>query len=144
MIHLLGCLCLVLPSGPTTDAAEELAGNWRMSSFIVNGDKIPTDVANKLRIIVTGDTMTMRGSIAGNGKRYLPIVSVTVYKMTLGISNGVKTIDLTPVGEGRPMRGIYKLEDGKLTLCLGMNNVRPSGFASKPNSSASLCVCKKE
>lgn len=140
-----GLSFLFLPTMALAEDAKEMAGTWKSTSYVIDGDNVPADVASKLKIIVKGDTLTMRGGLAQAGGQYIPTISLTSYKMKLGTANGQKTIDLTPVrGGGKTIRGIYKLEGGKLTLCLGLTGTRPGSFESKPNSATCLNVCEKE
>ena len=146
MSRILGCLCLLLlPGLATADDAQALTGTWKSVSYVIDGDTIPADVASKLKYIVKGNILTMRGGLAQAGGNYIPTVSTVSYKMKLGTSNGHKTIDLTPTrGNGKALRGIYKLEEGKLTLCLGLTGTRPTSFDSPANSAICLTTCAKE
>jgi uncharacterized protein (TIGR03067 family) len=143
MSHVLCILCLLL--APVADDAKDLAGTWKATSYIIDGDTVPADVAKMLKVIIKGDTLTLHGGLAQAGGRYIPTATATSYKMKLGTNNGMKTIDLSPTrGNGKAIRGIYKLEDGKLTLCLGLTGKRPGAFASGANSATSLSTCEKE
>lgn len=145
MSHVLCSLCLLLFPAPIADDTKDLAGTWKSTSYVIDGDTVPADVAKMLKVIIKGDTLTLHGGLAQAGGRYIPTATSVSYKMKLGTSNGVKTMDLSPTrGGGKAIKGIYKLEDGKLILCLGLNGKRPGSFASGANSATSLSTNEKE
>jgi hypothetical protein len=46
--------------------------------------------------------------------------------------------------EGKTVKGIYKIEKDKLTVCLALEGDRPKAFESKEGSSTLLQVFKKK
>ncbi len=127
----------------TKDDLKKLAGAWKCASKQIDGGEVPADVAKMLGYTFKGDTLTMRGGLARAGDRYIPTATTHSYKVKLGAKDDLKTIDLAPTAKGNKIAGIYKFEDGKLVLCLGLNGKRPEKFESKNDSATDLSTLEK-
>ncbi|MFN0054406.1 MAG: DUF1579 family protein [Planctomycetales bacterium] len=117
---------------------NELAGEWECLAAINDGKRLDEAVVNKLRL-----TMTPQGG----------------YKTTLGdqvLFDSTCTLDtqasprrinmLGTEGEnrGKDGLGIYRLDDGEMTMCYTMpGHDRPGDFLSAPGSAATLVVWRK-
>lgn len=128
------------------DDLKALKGTWVGKTVTFDGDDVGADVADKLHFIFEGDKVTQRGGLAKAGNKYLPIARRDTYKVVLGTTDKLKTIDLKPERPGgRTVPGIYKLEDGKLTICLNYKNAdRPTEFKSEADSGVGVFECEKK
>lgn len=128
------------------DDLKALKGTWVGKTVTFDGDDVGADVADKLHFIFDGDKVTQRGGLAKAGNKYLPIAQRDNYKVVLGTSDKLKTIDLKPERPGgRTIPGIYKLEKDKLTICLNYKNAeRPTEFKSDADSGVGVFECEKK
>ena len=93
---------------------KSLAGTWKFVSLRSDGDDAPAGVFEKWRMTFKGDEMIMSGGNQPNES------SRSSYKIVPSASP--KTIDLESLDEkskGKKIIGIYKIVDGKLSICLG-------------------------
>jgi uncharacterized protein (TIGR03067 family) len=131
----------VLPVASTSQAddkelqreLEALKGTWIAVSLTVQSGKIiPKEELDREQVSWT---------LKGEGKGVFSAAGTDVdYTYSIDPSKSPKTIDLTIVGpaeelKGHKQFGIYKLEKGKLTLCLtgpdGTKEDRPKEFTVK-------------
>jgi uncharacterized protein (TIGR03067 family) len=115
---------------------ESLKGRWRATSVLSPGQAVPKEVLDGLQVTWTfkegGHAVFSTKEFEGKDPEY-------TYRLDL--SKSPKIIDFTYVGpeketRGRKQFGIYKLEMGKLTLCLttspdATEKDRPKEFAIK-------------
>lgn len=127
------------------DDLKALKGTWAAQALVFSGEDVPAAVAGKLMIQFDGDAATMIGGLVKRGDDFLPTARKDAYKATLGAKGDVKTIDLKVDKEGgRTIPGIYKLEKGKLTVCLNFKNGdRPEKFESKADTGHGLYTFEK-
>lgn len=115
---------------------KALQGTWRGTSLIFDGDDIPKDVASKQIFKIDAGKAKVLGGLANLNGMYVATARTTEYRIVLGKAGDLHTIDLVePKEGGRKIPGIYKLEKGKLTMCLNYKNAdRPKSFESKADS----------
>jgi uncharacterized protein (TIGR03067 family) len=98
--------------------AKRLEGTWKFLSLSVDGDEAPQEFIQKGRWSIRGKEITIPGP--GGGK--------LSYKVDP--SRSPKAIDMTGSdgpGRGKTLKGIYKIEEGRLTICL------PGGKKESPD-----------
>lgn len=119
---------------------KALQGKWTAQSLVFGGENVPTEVANKLLIKISDGNATLVGGLAKLNNMYVPTARTMEYKLILGTKGDLKTLDLKEDKEGgRTIPGIYKLEKGKLILCLNYKNTdRPEKFESKEDTGIGL------
>lgn len=101
------------------DAKEAFQGEWKLTRFAKLGRETAAKELEKGKVVVAGEKMTL----------------------TLGGSNSEMTFTLDPKADppaidlrsekagGKVIRGIYKLEKDKITICFGIeNSARPTEF----------------
>lgn len=130
---------LLVGADDPNDELSRLQGGWRVVSVEHQGEPLPQ--AEEVRWVFTGDEFVVE--VAGKSKLRGII--------ELGPTKAPKQIDrLVTIAFRRDFlrfaeRGIYRLDDGTLTVCLGeVNQDRPAEFVSKPGSGATLIVLKRE
>lgn len=112
-------MCAALASGAHADEAldrelKSLAGTWKFVSLKSDGDEAPAHVFEKWRVTFKGDEMITSGGDQPNES------SRSRYKIVPSASP--KTIDLESLDEktrGKKLIGIYKLDAGRLSICIG-------------------------
>jgi uncharacterized protein (TIGR03067 family) len=120
------------------DAKNELkkfAGTWKVVSAEKDGEKMPVEQAGKVRFVFDGEKMTFKESPSSAG---------VTSAIKIDVSKKPATLDIAPP-EGTDAKGslcIYKFEDGKLIICMGMNHTRPTEF--KSGEKIGLMVLEKE
>src|SRR5687767_3386897 len=105
------CLAAVVLSAfaSTTFAdkeAKKLDGTWRFLSLMSDGREAPKEAIQKWRWVIRDKVLT----IAGGGK----------YSLEIDPSKSPKALDMTRLdgdAKGKTFRCIYKLEEGRLTIC---------------------------
>lgn len=117
--------------------AEKLVGTWVAESGEQGGEKAPEDKIKGLELTFAADGKVTLKSPKEPGKQ-----KEATFKLD-GAKNP-KEIDLTPEGD-EPVRGIYKIEGNKLTLCMAhKQDPRPTEFASQAGTKQVLIVLKRE
>jgi uncharacterized protein (TIGR03067 family) len=118
------------------DAKAELkkfAGTWKVLSVEADGKKIPDEEREKARLIFDGENVTFKEFGGKDDKKTFKIDP----------SKKPATIDIEgPAGEKEGVKGIYKFEDGKLTICASDKGERPTEF--KAGDKVVLLVLEKE
>lgn len=116
----------------------KIEGEWKQVSGIANGEELPSDLFDGLRVTIKGNKKTVE-----HGGR------VIVRDVTIVLDPGAspKIWDEEPKSDAKPklvIRGIYKLEGDKLTRCIAAaNDDRPTSFESRPGSGHTLQVFRK-
>ncbi|HET6326993.1 MAG TPA: TIGR03067 domain-containing protein [Planctomycetaceae bacterium] len=116
---------------------RELAGIWQSVSYALDGKKASDDDLQKVQLVfyADGDTKALN-----DGKLF--IASKTMIDPTANPA----TINITFTGgegTGGTALGIYKIEDGVLTICRSApGKARPVEFKSEPGSGLTLMSYK--
>jgi len=143
IIVLLTAICGVATSIEAADLASaetnDLQGRWMVVSLESDGQKAPVEA-------LKGGSWTFKGSGVSFDDPHAPgKASVKIYP-----SKSPKAIDLVALDghqKGKTSEGIYKLEDGLLTICLRdaatREKGRPAEFVTTANSGLGLIVLKR-
>jgi len=116
---------------------RELTGTWQSVSYALNGKKASDDDMKKIQLVFDADGTT---KALNDGKLFL--ASSTKIDPT---ANPAKIDIIFTGGEGKggTALGIYKIEDGVLTICRSApGKPRPAEFASDPGSGLTLMSYK--
>jgi len=120
---------------PIKQAQESFQGEWKMVDFISGGEAEGKDLKADSKITVKDDTMLIR--FRGND---------TKANFTLNPKTDPPTIDFkyqTRNGESLH-KGIYKLEEDKLTICFGLNGAdRPTEFKSPEKTRIAMFILER-
>lgn len=135
---------LVAAAASAQDAGKNdrrlLQGTWLLVEQVIDGTKSPSELLERdeYRMVIEGDNFTNTKS----GKEVL--VRGT---QALDPSRSPKTINRTFTegdSKGETYPGIYKLEDGTLTICFAQSDdKRPTDFESPARSGRILLVFKR-
>ena len=122
---------------PATEL-KKLQGDWAAVSMVAEGVQSSDDEAQCLFRTVKGNSYTM----------YIFNKPLARYHFTIDAAKRPKTIDITRAGAGakaKPIRGIYKLDGNRWTLCLAApGKERPKEFRSREGSGTTLIVWERE
>lgn len=114
------------PAAPVVAADEKtvLEGTWTLVSAVQGDDKMSDEEVEGKRIAFVGSTMFM----LDKGEEVADASDKVTFK--LDETSNPKTITLqSPEGMGENMLGIYKVEDGMLTLVMSRpGQPRPTAF----------------
>jgi uncharacterized protein (TIGR03067 family) len=101
--------CVAAGSIHADETAAELkkfAGTWKVTSGSADGNPLPAEALLNGRILFDGDRFTFKGG---------PAEAAT----TFSVDTSRQTIEIAPPkGETRILRGRYRFDGAKLTLCL--------------------------
>lgn len=118
-------------------ALKELNGSYTVKSFTKGGMDAPEEKVKEFKSFVIKD-----GTIT------FEIMDKTEKgKFTIDPSKKPAHIDLTPSTgpeADKTMKGIYKLEKGKLTICVSHSDNRPKDFDAKGDDIALIVLEKKK
>lgn len=118
---------------------KELAGTWQAVSYALDGKNASDEDMQRIKLMVDSNG---KATVIRDGKAF--IASTTRIDPT---KNPV-TIDMTYTEgdqKSQTALGIYKIEDGVLTICRSApDQARPIEFASKPGSGHTLMTYKRE
>ena len=120
--------------------AKDLQGVWQAVDAEGNGEKMPADQVQELKIVFKGDEIFVVKPSGEDPKN----------KFKLDSSKTPKTIDVIPIdGEdkGTIHAGIYSLKKGRLTLCLNIFGkdpaLRPTEFKTKASDGVGLITLER-
>jgi uncharacterized protein (TIGR03067 family) len=123
---------LAAADGPENKSLNDLQGTWQLQSVTFRGQEAPADMVSKSRMVIAGNQLTSH-----DGDRVQPASTITV-----DATRKPGTID-SKLGTGQTIRGIYRLEEGTLTICVGPSGAeRPKEFAAKAGMATRLLVLK--
>jgi uncharacterized protein (TIGR03067 family) len=122
---------LMAEAGEDQRDPDEIEGAWTVVAGEKGGRKAPPEDLKG-------------GSVVFDGGKF-------TWKLGSGASEGTYTLDntqsprqITLMGEGKKASGIYKIDEGELSLCVGEGNDRPTQFATRPGLKMLLLVLKRE
>ena len=136
---------LLLAADAPTDAKkkdlDKLQGTWTASTIEYNGEKVLGGVVKELKVVVEGDTLTVKGEdeeVKKYGKATLKIDPATTPKVVdVSITTGDE--------KGTTFEAIYAVEKDEWKLCLKpFGKERPAKFESKADSGDVLIVFQRE
>ena len=134
-MHALLFLGLLLADDATKDAAN-IEGTWVVESATAEG---------KPEEDVQGDKLTFeKGMLTIKSKKENKKEEKGTYK--LDPSTTPRSIDFQEQGKDKVMKGIYKLDGDKLTICVSpeAETKRPTEFSAKAGSAQMLLELKRE
>ena len=146
MRPLASLLCLVVASlvwaadpSPEPDDdndAKKILGTWDLVKGTKDGMPLPDKEAKGLKVEIAKDQLII--TTPGQDRK-----DMAGYK--LDMKSKPRGIDITPKGsEGKPIKGIYKIEKGELTMCWGEQGAeRPTKFDDKTRALLVLRKAKK-
>jgi uncharacterized protein (TIGR03067 family) len=112
---------------------RELTGTWQSVSYALDGKKASDDDMKKIQLVFDADGNT---KALNDGKVF--IASSTKIDPTANPAT-IDIIFTSGEGKGGTALGIYKIEDGVLTICRSApGNARPAEFTSSPGSGLTL------
>jgi uncharacterized protein (TIGR03067 family) len=114
---------------------KAMQGDWAAEEWTRDGFKLADDDARAMFRTVKDDTYTVHRfrKKAGSGK------------FKLDATKTPRQIDFFPdAPKGLVLEGIYKIDGDKLTICYAPKGKRPTEFASKEDSGATLTVWLRE
>jgi uncharacterized protein (TIGR03067 family) len=119
---------------------KQLAGSWKVKRLEVSGVASPANQCDKIRIVVEGNYLIVKGVDGSQVKNYIHLNPKT----------SPQEIDLEPLRNQAPTaRGIYQLNGSTMILCvsdehsLGKStwvDTRPKSFSSTPRSSGQVLM----
>ena len=131
-------LILAAP-GPKADPkkAVDLVGEWKVERVTVLGEDGPPPTGSDVFIFDPAGKYFDRDDPSGK------LVERGTY--IFDPKANPMTIDLEPIGRGGKLKGIFKIDDGTLTVCVTAlpKNPRPTAFEPRNNLIDLLFVMKR-
>ncbi len=122
---LMGLLLLTAAPAWADDAAKEeqkkLAGTWKVKEGHADGQPLPAEATEKARIVFKDDTFAFTGGGVDKSTTY-----------AVDPAAGTITVQ-PPKGQVKLLRGRYKLDGDKLTLCMTDGDKAPEKLAAGPD-----------
>jgi uncharacterized protein (TIGR03067 family) len=115
---------------------RELGGVWTCEGGTVNGKPLDDAMARTLKLTLNGEQYKTEGQYG--------VLFDSTY--SVDARPEPKHIDMMGIGElaGKIGKGIYKLDDDRLTMCYTMpGKERPTAFECKEGSEAHLLVWRR-
>lgn len=141
-------LCVVLLAATPAfgeTPKESFDGTWAAVEGLNDGRPFRESELSGVRLKFAGSKLTKIETVVLTGEEGKTTTKTREYASTIKINETTspKTIDII-AEDGERVLGIYKFEEGKLTICArGGEGPRPTEFDSTKNSKISLLVLKK-
>ena len=123
-------------ASPEKEALAAFQGEWKMVEFVKGGEAETKEELEGSKVVAAGDKLTITA-----GKRKSEELT-----FTLDPKSEPAVIDLKPLKASKEVivKGIYKLEKDKLTICFGLNaSERPKEFKSDQDSKTGMFVLER-
>lgn len=118
---------------------QELTGRWQSVSYALDGKNATPEQMQKIQLVIEPDG---KATALNDGKVFIAS-SITVDPSTSPMSMDVTYNDGDD--KGKKSLGIYKIEDGVLTICRApAKKPRPTAFGSAPGSGLTLMTYKRD
>jgi uncharacterized protein (TIGR03067 family) len=115
---------------PTGEGAHELAGEWKPTTLVRDGDALPPSMLKYGVRTATADEVTVK---------FGPQVILKA-RYSVDRSKSPMAMDYV-LSDGNRQAGIWKFEDGRLTTCFGApGSARPTEFVSAKGDGRTLAV----
>jgi uncharacterized protein (TIGR03067 family) len=113
---------------------DRLQGSWAMVSLEINGEKADDDEIKAARLLVEGERYNPIYDERNVSETYILHPEMTPKGIDFTYSEGPR--------KGETVRGIYKLEGDRYTLCRAIqaDDARPREFATRPDSNLAMVV----
>jgi RNA polymerase sigma factor (sigma-70 family) len=140
------------PADELKKDSDALQGKWSVESLIYDGEQVPAETVKAMVILFNGDRMTIKPGLAidnteqGTIKLNLDDDPVEVeFKLQGSLPKQMQVTAKLPGEKDKSMTGIYKLTEGKLTLCMGEepDGKTPGEYSSTKGSKHTLWVLKR-
>lgn len=122
-----------LPGAPSAKSdVDLLQGEWRPVEIVANGEKVPEDGLQNIKVIIKGNRYTVESNEGDSGS----------FKI---VESGLpKRMDVTSDG-GAELQAIYEIAGDTFKACYGINGAsRPTEFSSEAGSDRVFAVYKRK
>jgi len=126
---------LVFAADDAKTEQKKLEGTWQLVSAVKDGKATPEEAVKKVRVVIKDG----KHSVLFDSKPAVKEIPFTIDPA----KDPKQTVDTLP--DGMEIKGIYKLEEGRLTMCYGApKQDRPKEFAAKEGTGHTLAVWVRE
>jgi uncharacterized protein (TIGR03067 family) len=115
--------------------AAKLVGTWKYVSGETNGQKVPEDHLKDSSVVITKDTITLKGQDTF-------VIAYTLDAKKSPVAVSMKITD-GPVGKDSTAEGILELNGDDLKICYAPEGEAPKKFEAKDGSKHHLFVLKR-
>ena len=138
-------LSMVVPAfadDPNKDDHDEIEGTWKVVSSEIDGKPLAAERIKDMRVVHTHKDGVHRFVFKKGDEVQAEGIVKHDEKMS---PKGFDTTYTKGINKGQTIKGIYKLDDNKLTVCWDTDDPeRPKDFSSKPGSGHTLRVYARE
>jgi uncharacterized protein (TIGR03067 family) len=116
--------------------AAKLVGTWNYVSGVKDGEKVEQDRLKSLTVVITKETITLKGDMT-----FVIKYTLDTKKTPVGVA---MTITESPFGAGATAEGIIAVSGDELKFCYApMGGGVPKAFEAKEGSRHHLFVLKR-
>jgi uncharacterized protein (TIGR03067 family) len=119
------------------DDLSQLQGRWRLVELQADGEQAPAEIVATLKFVFKGRTLTMTPGEPG----------FTNFRVSVDPAATPARFDEVHADgthQGSVRRGIYRFDNGRLTICLPFGADRPTEFSAQADSRQVLYVLERE